>query len=75
MVINKKYKNYKTLIAVQVIATVVLGLSLFFVSGESYKILATFPVVFGIGLLVQILLFYIIPGLFGEKVKRHPHEN
>jgi hypothetical protein len=70
-----KNNNYKVFMAIQMIATAVLGASLFFVSGESYKILEIFLIVFGIGLLIQTLLFYVKPALFGDKVKRHPHED
>jgi hypothetical protein len=61
--------------AIQLIAAVVFGLSLFFVNGESYKILERFLMVSGISLLIQVLFFYIKPRLFGDKMKSHPHEN
>jgi MFS-type transporter involved in bile tolerance (Atg22 family) len=70
-----KNNNYKPLMAIQMIATIVLGASLFFVSGELYKVLATLLVAFTIGLLIPTLLFYVKPGLFGDKVKSHPHED
>ena len=71
----EKNNNYKALMAIQMIATIVLGASLFFVSGELYKVLATLLVAFAICLLMQALVIYVKPGLFGDKVKRHPHED
>jgi hypothetical protein len=75
MLISKKKRNYKALIAIQLIAAVVFGLLLLFVKGEAYNILAMFLKIVGISLLIQVLLFYIRPELFGDKIKRHPHEN
>jgi hypothetical protein len=75
MLISKKNRNYKPLIAIQLIATLVFGLLLLFVKGEAYNILVMFLKIVGISLLIQVLLFYIKPRLFGDKMKRYPHEN
>ena len=75
MKVDKIKQNYKIIRAVHLIVIAVCGLALLFLESNLWSILTTFLLIFAISLIVQMLVFYIKPGFFSDKIKVYPDEN